>query len=124
MSIRIEIGIDCSEPESLAPFWAAALGYEVGGLSPDGVYLEILPAEQDQPIVYFQRVPEPKSVKNRLHLDLWTIDPDAEIARLEQLGARRLGEPVRTDTGHWWQVMTDPAGNEFCLCREHDEAED
>lgn len=118
MSVRIEIGIDCNNPEALAPFWAAALGYRIGALSSDGVYLAIVPPEHDRPVVYFQRVPEAKQTKNRVHLDLWSHDPEDEIARLEGLGGSRLGDPVAGPSGNWWQVMLDPAGNEFCVCRE------
>ncbi|MGO9197122.1 MAG: VOC family protein [Acidimicrobiales bacterium] len=119
MSVRVEIGIDCADPAELARFWAEALGYEIGQLGPDGTYLDLVPAAPDQPVVYFQRVPEPKTVKNRLHLDLWATEPETEIERLAGLGAQLVGEPVDGLTGSWWQVMTDPAGNEFCVCREH-----
>lgn len=118
MAVRIEIGIDCNEPEELAPFWAAALGYDLGHLGPDGAYLDLVPPKLEQPVVYFQRVAEEKAVKNRLHLDLWTSRPESEIGRLVALGARRMGEPRESSSGNWWQVMEDPAGNEFCVCRE------
>ncbi|MHB8246374.1 MAG: VOC family protein [Acidimicrobiales bacterium] len=122
MSIRIEIGIDCADPEELAPFWSAALGYELGELNSDGVYLDLIPRDVNQPIVYFQRVPEPKSVKNRVHLDLWSPDPLAEIARLVALGASLIGDPMEGPSDGWWQVMADPAGNEFCVCKERDDS--
>lgn len=118
MAVRIEIGIDCNEPESLAPFWAAALGYDLGRLGPDGIYLDLVPPDPEQPVVYFQRVPEPKAGKNRMHMDLWTTQPETEIARLVGLGALRIGQPRESSSGNWWQVMQDPAGNEFCVCRE------
>jgi hypothetical protein len=116
MSPHIEIGIDCREPEDLARFWAAALGYEIGELFSDGVYLKLLPPSPDRPVVYFQRVPEDKSVKNRVHLDLYVKDLDAEVARLSDLGARRLGEERIGVSGVTWQVMVDPEINEFCVC--------
>jgi predicted enzyme related to lactoylglutathione lyase len=118
MSIRVEICIDCNDPEALAPFWAAALGYEMGSLGPDGVYLDLVPPERDKPVIYFQRVLDEKTTKNRLHLDLWTHQPEKEISRLESLGSSKVGEPVTSTSGNWWQVMLDPAGNEFCVCRE------
>ncbi len=118
MTFRIEIGIDCNEPERLATFWASALGYEVGRFGPDGVYLDLVPPSPSQPVIYFQRVPEPKPAKNRLHLDLWTTQPEHEISRLVGIGAVKLGTPRESSSGNWWQVLQDPAGNEFCVCRE------
>lgn len=113
----IEIGIDCSDPERLAPFWAAALGYEVGDLDGAGVYLDLVPPDPTLPGVYFQRVPESKVTKNRLHLDLHAEDPVALVERLVTLGATRTGEPRTGAQGGWWQVMADPDRNEFCVCR-------
>ena len=124
MNVRLEIGIDCAEPTDLAPFWAEALGYDIGQLGPDGTYLDLVPSEPEQPVIYFQRVPEPKTMKNRLHLDLWTTTPEREIERLIEIGAKPVGEPVTGLTGSWWQVMSDPVGNEFCVCREHDHDHD
>ncbi len=116
MPPRIEIGIDSCDPASLAPFWATALGYAVGGFDADGVYLFLVPPSTDLPVVYLQRVPEPKSTKNRIHLDLFVDDLDAEVARLSDLGAGCLGERRSLVGGATWQVMTDPEGNEFCAC--------
>ncbi|WP_170223734.1 VOC family protein [Nonomuraea turkmeniaca] len=65
--------------------------------------------EGGSPRLWFQRVPERKIVKNRLHLDLESDDPDAELARLSALGATVLG------TYDEWVVLADPEGNEFCL---------
>ncbi|MFI5099606.1 MAG: VOC family protein, partial [Actinomycetes bacterium] len=67
------------------------------------------------PDLLFVRVPEGKSAKNRLHLDLRPSDQDAEVARLEQLGARRVS--VGQDETVTWVVMADPDGNEFCVLR-------
>jgi len=117
MAIRIEIGIDCEAPQRLAPFWAEALGYTIGDLDSAGTYLDLVPPEPGLPIVYLQQVPEPKTVKNRLHMDLVTADADELIGRLGELGARTLGPPMSGSEGGWWQVMTDPEGNEFCICR-------
>jgi len=117
MAVRIEIGIDTLTPEQLAPFWADALGYTLGDMDRDGSYLDLVPPEPGMPVVYLQRVPEPKTVKNRLHLDLLTGEPEETIARLGSLGARRLGVPMSGSEGGWWQVMADPEGNEFCVCR-------
>lgn len=112
----MEIGIDCAEPERLAPFWAAALGYSIGDLDRAGVYLDLVPPDPTLPVVYLQRVPEPKSVKTRCHLDLRVDDPRTLIARLLALGGRTLGDPRTGSEGGWWQVMADPEGNELCVC--------
>jgi predicted enzyme related to lactoylglutathione lyase len=117
VAVRIEIGIDCEMPERLAPFWADALGYAIGDLDGAGTYLDLVPPEADMPVVYLQKVPEPKTVKNRLHIDLMTADPEEAIGRLISLGATRIGTPMSGSEGGWWQVMADPEGNEFCVCR-------
>jgi predicted enzyme related to lactoylglutathione lyase len=115
--VRIEIGIDSVAPELLAPFWADALGYTVGDMDRAGTYLDLRPPEVNMPVVYLQRVPEAKTVKNRLHLDLMTNEPDEVIGRLVSLGAIRIGTAMSGSEGGWWQVMADPEGNEFCVCR-------
>jgi predicted enzyme related to lactoylglutathione lyase len=117
VAVRIEIGIDCEMPERLAPFWADALGYAIGDLDGAGTYLDLVPPEANMPVVYLQKVPEPKTVKNRLHIDLMTADPEEAIGRLISLGATRIGTPMSGSEGGWWQVMADPEGNEFCVCR-------
>lgn len=113
---RIEIGIDCRDPERLAPFWAAALGYRIGDLDRAGVYLDLVPPEPSLPVVYLQKVPEAKDRKNRLHLDLYTDDPDGLVARLVALGASLEGGPRTGSEGGTWQVLKDPDGNELCVC--------
>jgi predicted enzyme related to lactoylglutathione lyase len=116
-ALTIEIGIDCADPASLAPFWAEALGYAVGDFDRDGTYLDLMPPQGSSgPVVYMQRVPESKVVKNRLHLDLMTSDPDALVERLADIGATRISVPMTGSEGGWWQVMADPDGNEFCVC--------
>ena len=91
MAVRIEIGIDTVMPERLAPFWAEALGYTVGDMDRAGTYLDLVPPDPVLPVVYLQRVPEPKTVKNRLHLDLLTSDAEETIARLSRSGRRGSG---------------------------------
>jgi predicted enzyme related to lactoylglutathione lyase len=111
---HIGLVLDCSDPEELAKFWAPALGYStVGGA---GAYVLLMPPEPGQPKLLLQRVPEDKSVKNRMHLDIHTVDIDAEAERLESLGARRTSGPVMNEYGTSWHVMVDPEGNEFCVC--------
>ena len=89
---------DCADPETLAAFWAAALGYVTLGVA--GSYVLLVAADRNQPKLLLQRVPEAKTVKNRMHLDIVTPDVDAEAARLEGLGARRVETQARTEFGH------------------------
>ncbi len=63
----------------------------------------------------FQRVPEDKVVKNRIHLDIFTDDLAGAIARLVELGARDLGDDERSEYGFTWRLLADPEGNEFCI---------
>jgi hypothetical protein len=140
----IQVVIDCAAPGALAEFWAAALaprGYAVPDppgdftdwptfLAAQGVPEErwdsasALEAE-GQPRLFFQRVPEPKSGKNRVHIDLLAgggpsvpLDEQRarvadDVARLEALGATKASDA--TDLGVHWAVMRDPEGNEFCV---------
>ncbi len=109
------LDIDCLNPKTLAAFWREALGWRLTYESDDEYVLE--PAEgspQDgvAPDLLFLKVPEGKTVKNRLHLDLRPVDQAAEVQRLASLGASSIdigqGEPT-------WVVMADPEGNEFCV---------
>ena len=110
----IGLVLDCTEPESLAAFWAPALGIE--RLAAAGQYVLLASPTGAIPKLLLQRVEEPKSAKNRMHLDIETPDVDAEVARLEVLGATRLEAEARTEQGSRWVIMADPEGNEFCVC--------
>ena len=142
MPVRFQLVIDCADPDRLARFWAAALGYEpapapAGFATWTDLYRELGVPEEDLaggadrisdpeghgPSVWFHAVPEAKTVKNRLHLDIrtgeWT-DPietrrervDAEASRLASLGATITG--VLSDVENFYAVgMKDPEGNEF-----------
>jgi catechol 2,3-dioxygenase-like lactoylglutathione lyase family enzyme len=144
MAREVQITVDCADPAGLAAFWAEALGYQLQG-PPEGFEsweqaLEALgvPPERRNdasavidptgrgPRLFFQRVPEPKRVKNRVHLDVRAAPGlagdarmaalEAEAERLAAHGATRLRrhEPAPPlDAGHI--VMADPEGNEFCL---------
>jgi catechol 2,3-dioxygenase-like lactoylglutathione lyase family enzyme len=110
----IAVAVDCRDAEGLASFWCAALGAEVDGRWRDahGVeYVQIGTGEG--PLLLFQPVPEGKSGKNRLHLDIApaTGTQEAEVARLVDLGATRLAD----EPGLPWVVLADPEGNEFCV---------
>jgi predicted enzyme related to lactoylglutathione lyase len=110
------IQIDCADPERLAGFWSAVLGLEIGASSGDPVhYLDLVPARPGEPTVGFQRVPEGKVVKNRLHLDVVVDDVDAATAAALALGATR---PAREDVheyGYNGRLLLDPEGNELCF---------
>ena len=114
MASRIHaITIDCLDAERLAEFWAAALGYE--RREPSSEFLDLGDPHEARPRLLFQRVSEPKSVKNRVHLDLTAEDEEAEVGRLVTLRATRVGRIERDGGG--WTVMVDPEGNEFCVER-------
>jgi hypothetical protein len=139
------ITFDCEDPDRLARFWAAVFGYPIGGsalqaheemtgpLREAGLTDDDLAArgvaedpDGDGPRLYFHRVPEPKTAKNRMHIDINVSDGrrraerdevDAEVARLTSLGA----SVIRKHDSAWgpWPeyhyVMADPEGNEFCV---------
>ena len=120
-----EIVVDCRDPVGQAAFWAAALGYHV--VRAEEGQVEIAPWEREPPdlaeqvrrapavpTLVFVTVPEAKTVKNRLHLDIRPVDGshETEVERLIGLGARRA------DVGQGsapWVVLADPEGNEFCV---------
>ena len=104
---------DARDAEAVATFWAAALGRTVAdGATSDNAVVNADPASPGSRIG-FHRVPEGKTVKNRMHFDLITTDFDAEVGRLTGLGATKLNE-VNGDVAHWI-TLADPEGNEFDL---------
>lgn len=143
MATPIQVTFDCSDPDRLATFWAGLLGYKVQD-PPEGfdswpAFLAEQGVPEDRwnaasaavdpdghgPRLYFQRVPEGKVVKNRLHLDVNVgagIDHpaarrervDAEVDRAIALGATKVRESDN-EFGEHWVVMRDVEGNEFCL---------
>lgn len=142
--MRFQITIDCADPDRMARFWAEALGYELQG-PPDGFdswsaywisigvpedevgdgYDSILDPTGNGPRMWFQQVPEGKSIKNRLHFDLLvgggrTVPMeqrrkrvDAEAARLAGLGATERFTMDSPEIDHYFKAMSDPEGNEF-----------
>ncbi len=144
MGTSVQIVMDCARPGKLAEFWAEALHYRLQD-PPEGfeswsafLAAQAIPeAEWDSasaivdpegagPRVFFQRVPEPKVAKNRVHLDMHVSGPrgtplaerrarvDAEVVRLKGLGASDArGAMERGD--EYWVRMNDPEGNEFCV---------
>jgi hypothetical protein len=141
MATPIQIVIDCADPRRLAEFWAATLGYTLQPPPPGFESWEKFLAERGipesewnsrnavvdpegrGPRIFFQRVPEPKTVKNRLHVDVHAGGPpdtppderrsrvDAEVERLVELGATRVH--MKEEMGERWVLMHDPEGNEF-----------
>jgi predicted enzyme related to lactoylglutathione lyase len=119
MSLRVQcLNIDSRDPKRIAEFWEAVLGWRRTHDDPDEVVLEPpagTPEDGVVPDILFARVPEEKTVKNRLHLDLRPDDQAAEVERLEKLGARRVSVGQGEDVS--WVVLADPDGNEFCVLR-------
>ncbi|WP_316529035.1 VOC family protein [Kitasatospora brasiliensis] len=112
MSLRFyQVAVDARDPAALARFWAEALGYRVLLENEEEVVIGV--DETAYPGLVFVPVPEAKSGKNRLHLDLAPDDQDAEVARLLDLGATVVDVGQSADVP--WQVLADPEGNEFCV---------
>ena len=143
MATSVQVVFDCADPDRLATFWATALGYKKQD-PPDGYssWQDWLAAQEIPedlwnsasavidpdgvgPRLYFQRVPESKIVKNRVHLDLNVgggrsapsderrKHVDAEVERLIEAGATKV--QAHEDRDERWVVMYDPEGNEFCV---------
>lgn len=142
MATKLQIVLDCTDPGGLAGFWAEAIHYKVqdppAGFESWQAFLRAqnIPEEQWNnasaivdpdgvgPRIYFQKVPEPKTGKNRMHVDLnqgsreTPLDErrrlvDSEVARLTALGAVELYRGG--EHGEYWVTMADPEGNEFCV---------
>jgi predicted enzyme related to lactoylglutathione lyase len=109
----IGLSIDCADPAALAGFWSAALGRPVNpGADAENAAIDATEAASG-PRLTFHRVPEPKTVKNRLHLDLRTDQFEAERARLTGLGAMAIRDIEKPAAR--WTTFADPEGNEFDL---------
>jgi len=113
----VAIAIDCIDPPRLADFWQRLLGGTVI-VDDDGdarlQVADLLPLD-------FLRAPDPRSVKNRLHLDIGSTDYDRAVEQALALGATRADDVYDGDR---WQVLRDPEGNEFCILRHGGEAFD
>ena len=119
-SVRFQVTFDCAEPAVLAAFWAEVFSYPPPLVLDDDHAIIGDPNGVQAPL-FFQRVPESKIVKNRVHLDVHNGDGpgrepqiDAEAKRLVGLGARRM-HSVDDNAAGYFVVMQDPEGNEFCL---------
>ena len=141
MATPFQVTVDCVDPAAQAKFWAAVLHYELqpppegfpdwpAFLRERGVPEEqwdassaIVDPDKRGPRMYFQKVPEAKAVKNRIHLDLNIStgttaaerrrDLEAEVERALRLGASEVGRVEEGD--EYWVVLRDPEGNEFCM---------
>ena len=127
MTVRIaSVTLDCADALVVGSFWSTALGRPLDpGASSDFAAIDFAGRRDtagwaplgpgDQPTWLFVKVPEPKTAKNRLHLDVAAVDVEAEVARLVELGATRVADVE--EYGYTWTVMADPEGNEFCVAR-------
>ncbi len=144
MATSVQVVIDCADPARLAAFWAEALHYTIQA-PPSGYatwddwaraqgipedhwndFNAVVDPDGKGPRVFFQKVPEGKVAKNRMHLDLnvsggdsvpleeWRERVDAEVARLKALGASDQRGSIE-QRGEYWVRMNDPEGNEFCV---------
>lgn len=110
------ITIDCADPYSLATFWSETTGWPVSDVDEPGDDEVLVEAPSPVPGILFIRVPEAKTVKNRMHFD-WQpteLARDDEVERIIALGAK-LHEDHRTTDGRGWVTLLDPEGNEFCI---------
>jgi predicted enzyme related to lactoylglutathione lyase len=111
-----EVTFDARDAGRLARFWADALGWDVLPGASEFVATVGGPRRQTDALpILFVQVPEDKTGKNRIHLDLQADDARAEVARLVGLGASVLHE--RFEWGHFWVTLQDPEGNEFCVAQ-------
>jgi predicted enzyme related to lactoylglutathione lyase len=116
------VTVDCADPRRLAEFWAASLAWVVDDADDDGAFVGPERGSRGGSVagtptgLFFQKVPEPKTVKNRVHLDL--RPPDSMAAEVERSIALGATVQQRVDVeGSFWTVMLDPEGNEFCILR-------
>jgi hypothetical protein len=110
--VAADIVIDCGDHEPVVAFWAAALGREPRRVNEQYVSLPPAPGETGLALL-FQKVPETKTVKNRVHIDFRCEDRAFEVVRLTGLGATVVAERCLGD--FCWTVLQDPVGNEFCV---------
>jgi predicted enzyme related to lactoylglutathione lyase len=112
MAVRwYSVVIDSRDPRRLAEWWARALDWKIVFEAPDEVV--VAKDEATHPGLIFVPVPESKTVKNRLHIDLAPDAQEAEVNRLEALGASWVD--VGQSADNTWVVLADPEGNEFCV---------
>jgi hypothetical protein len=108
-----QLVIDCADPRSLAAFWTRFTGFEIGRAYDDWVSIR---SPDGRTRIGFQRVPEAKAGKNRLHVDFAAEDEETTARAIETMGATRRW--VSEDPENPFVVLADPEGNEFCIVRD------
>lgn len=111
--IRISVVLDCSDPERLSEFWTEALGYEQ--VASEGPFIGLRDPNGRLPTLVLQKVPEPKAVKNRMHLDVFSDEFENHLRRVLDFGATVVTPEHLESDGTRLIVLADPEGNEFCL---------
>jgi hypothetical protein len=113
MSLNIaNVTVDCDDPIAVSSFWAAALDRPVDEGASE-FFASIGRGDEARTGMFFIKVPEPRTVKNRVHLDLHASDREAEVLRLVGLGATRLSD--HDEWGVRWTTLADVEGNELCI---------
>ena len=108
---------DCHDPELVARFWSEVTGLAIDDEANE-YFVSIGRADTAvTPKWFFAKVPEPKTTKNRLHIDLESNAPDVDAKRLLELGASKAED--KNEWGHAWTIYRDPEGNEFCMSGPH-----
>jgi predicted enzyme related to lactoylglutathione lyase len=120
VSVVQNVAIDCADAYELARFWSSVTGRPLHPEDrPGDRETQVMPA--DGPVLYFNQVPEPKTIKNRVHLCLRPeTSRDEEVDRLLSLGAAFVADH-RSPDGSGWVILADPEGNEFCVLRSESE---
>jgi Glyoxalase-like domain len=117
------VSVDCADALVVGRFWSAALGRPLDA-NPSSEFAAIGMVEHrdtqgwrlsGDPTWLFSKVPEPKTAKNRMHVDLAAAEREAEVDRLVALGATRVAD--MDEWGYQWTVLRDPEGNEFCVAQ-------
>jgi predicted enzyme related to lactoylglutathione lyase len=111
--VKLSVVFDCRDPEELARFWQSLLGGELDTAAKSSTWVS-LKSLSSLEYLGFQKVPEQKQAKNRVHVDLVVDDLDASRDRAVALGAVAIGDVV-DELSATFQVMHDPEGNEFCF---------
>jgi len=115
VSLRLDtVTIDSHDPSALARWWAEALDYEIAGEEDDETWIEPTGGAPGATLLFVQG-DDAKTAKNRIHFDLRPDDRDAEVARLESMGAKRVD--IGQTGEETWIVLADPEGNELCVLR-------
>lgn len=120
ISVLQNVAIDCADAYELALFWSKVTGRPLHSEDrPGDDETQVLLAEG--PVLHFNQVPEPKTIKNRIHLCLRPeTSRDQEVERLLELGATFVADHRNPD-GSGWAVLADPEGNEFCVLSSESE---